>query len=415
MKDVIVIGAGPGGSTLATLLSQSGFQVSLLEKQCFPRFKIGESLLPRGNAVLKRSGVWTRIEQAGFPKKWAAEFTHGDGRERVHNVFAQGLLSGWDYTYQVDRARFDSLLLDHARSSGAEVLQPVQIREVREIPGRGWSITATDDSGQDHVLKARFLADASGRACVLARHLGLGKRDIQLPSRMAVFSHFTGVPRAKDRFGGDIRIVRIPRGWFWVIPIDAERTSVGLVFCQKDRPRGITAEAFFHDQIARHPLMRKWMAAARAQMEFHTDADFSYIHSSFAGDRHVLLGDAAAFLDPVFSSGVYLSLEAASSSADMISSALRKGKCLRRGEIRRYERNYLKRLKTMESLIRVFYDERQFPVFMNPRPLFQLPEAVNSIVAGHTLLPFALRWRYALFLGICKLNRYVDVVPPVSL
>lgn len=411
--DVITVGGGPAGSTAAAALAQAGCRVALCERESFPRFHIGESLLPAGNSIFHRIGVWDRIEASGFMRKAGAEFETADGESHVHNIFAKGLLPGNDYTYQVERSRFDTILLEHARECGATVRQPVQVVAAVE-DGDGWTVELSDGAR----LAASFLIDASGRANFLARSARIGKVDLPYARKIAFYAHYRGVERAPGEQGGNILITRWRDGWFWEIPLDAERTSVGLVATlQAYQEFAGDAEAFFAAAVQATPVVAKRLAAAgRIGDRLHTTTDYTYMYERFAGERFLLAGDAACFIDPVFSSGVYLAMQSGWQAASLIAGAVRRNRPLSRREQARYNRFFHRRVKVMRGLIDTFYDVRGIEVFLSPTDRLQLFAAVNSVVAGNTHLPWRLRWRYQLFLWIVALHRRTRrIVPALEL
>ncbi|MBC2594374.1 tryptophan 7-halogenase [Ruficoccus amylovorans] len=408
--DCLVIGAGPAGSAAGTLLAQAGKRVLIVERAQYPRFHIGESLIPAANRVLRKMNAWERVEQAGFVRKEGAEFTCGAGALRVHNRFRDGLIPGLDYTYQVERSVFDRLLLERAVEAGCELRQPVEAKSARWTGGC-WQVELAVD-GSTETVEADWLVDAAGRGRWLGRQLGIPTDPIPLPKRFAVYNHFRGVARAPEPEGGNIIITRVPGGWFWSIPLDTERTSVGLVLIPgEDRT---PPEELFHQRVAANPWMRKCMAQAETLDCFRVEADYSFVNRQFAGERWVMLGDAAGFIDPVFSSGVYLALESADLAVGEILRAA-PGKGLGGRARGRYERELRGRMRVMLDLIDVYYDEKSFAVFMSPTNRFSLFAAVNAVVAGYTRMPFRLKWRYKLFLTIARLNRRWRIAPPLKL
>ncbi|MEM8659694.1 MAG: NAD(P)/FAD-dependent oxidoreductase [Pseudomonadota bacterium] len=410
--DAVIIGAGPAGCTAAALLAEQGMSVRMVERDAFPRFKIGESLLPGGNAILKRIGVWDKMDDAGFIRKYGAEFVTGDGASRVHNVFADGLVPGLDYAYQVERSRFDKLLLDNAVEKGVELRQPCRVASVTEA-GSDWQVTLESDKLKETV-KATWLLDASGRAAFLGKRLKLMQDSIGYPKRFAVYNHFQGIPRRSGREAGNIVITRLSDGWFWAIPLDENKTSVGVVSTRKRdewADPDFTPETFFNNQISRTPFLADLMAQAQPCDDYHVTADYTYSFSDYAGPRHMLLGDAAGFIDPIFSSGVYLAMRSAAMAADSVLAAQKADRPLTQTEQNAYTLGLKKNVRVMRDLIEVFYDSESYSVFMAPSSRFKLFESVNSIVAGNSSPEFSINWRFRLFLLICKINRYLPLVP----
>lgn len=399
--DLLVIGGGPAGATVATLTARRGRRVALIERESFPRFHIGESLLPAGNPVLKRLGVWDDLLAGGFPRKYGADFLDASGTHAVHNIFARGLLPVDEHTFQVERSRFDALLLDKARAAGVVVLRD-----------RVSALESLDDSAcrlalaSGRKLRGGKIADASGRDCVLARALRIPCDSLPYPPKIAVYGHFTGVRRQEGRRGGNITIVRLPGGWFWSIPLDEVKTSVGVVApVSAYKAAKLAPEDWFAHCRDRSPFLREWMAHAERLGEVHVTADYTFQRSVFAGRHHFLVGDAAAFIDPIFSSGVCLAMGAAAEVADYLAEGERCHRPLPASITRAYTRTWKRRILTMRRLIEVFYDPAGSAVFLQPRNKCRLFDAVNSVVAGHTALPWAVAWRFRLFLAVVALNR----------
>jgi flavin-dependent dehydrogenase len=407
--DVLVIGGGPGGSTAAALARSKGLSVCLAEREEFPRFHIGESLLPMGNAVLRASGAWPKVEAAGFVRKHGAEFMVADGSAAREIVFSEGYVPGLDWTFQVERSRFDSILLEHARSLGADVRLGTTVRAL--LPSADFvTATLTRPGAEEARLTARWVVDAGGRENLYDNP---GKRSLEpahFPRRAAVYSHFEGVRRAAGTKGGNIIVVRLEDGWFWVIPISAERTSVGLVTSIGTLRQGPDPEVVFHATVAASAQLRHLMEGSRSVAPFRVTADYSYVRRHFAGPRVILAGDAAAFYDPIFSSGVYVALHSAQVALETIGRAHAARRPLSRLERRRYTRGLKKHCGVFRTLIDVFYDNDSFDVFMTPKPPLDLDRGLISIVAGHVRLTWPLWWRYKVFLAVCRLQKRLPIV-----
>ena len=408
--DVAVIGAGPAGSSAATRLAAAGLRVVVIEKETFPRFRIGESLLPHGNELLRETGVWPKIESAGFIPKYGASFHLADGSADKEVVFARGLVPGLDRTFQVERARFDALLLDHARETGAEVLLGTTVRAVSS-DDRGHTLSL-ESAGIASELTAGWVVDAGGRDLFFPSEL---KRELDpavFPKRVAIYSHFRGVARPAGDAAGHTVIVRLADGWFWIIPIDAERTSVGLVTTSEAmRAAQLPPSGVFNQSVASSAKLRELMAGAEPVMAFHVTADYSYFRRELAGKRFILAGDAGGFFDPIFSSGVYMACYSAKLAAALIVRAHRAGRVLTPFERRRYTRSIKSHAGVFQKLIAAFYDNDSFSVFMCPRPPFGLSPAITSIVAGHSRMIWPIWWRFRVFLLVCRLQRRWSLVP----
>lgn len=411
--DVLVIGGGPGGSCAAAFARLGGMSVCLAEREEFPRFHIGESLLPKGNAVLEACGAWPKIEAAGFVRKLGAEFMLADGSDAKEIVFAEGYVPGLGYTYQVERSRFDSILLEHARSLGADVRTGTTVSAVEARPDHV-AATLSPRQGPGSVITARWVIDAGGRENL---YDSPRKRECEppaFPKRAAVYSHFEGVERAEGGKGGNIIIVRLHDGWFWIIPISAERTSVGLVTSVEAMRRAGDPEAAFQSTVAGSARLRELMGRSRPVAPFRVAADYSYVRREFAFPRVVLAGDAAAFYDPIFSSGVYISTYSAQLAVEAIARAHAAGRPLSPPERRRYTRGLKAHCAVFRKLIEVFYDNDGFEVFMTQVPPLDLNRGLVSIVAGHARLTWPLWWRFKVFLAVCRIQRFLPIVKRIN-
>lgn len=401
--DVVIIGAGPAGSVAGAALARGGRRVAIVERLPFPRFKIGESLLPNGNKVLKEIGVWDKVCSAGFMRKNGAEFINATGTRHVINRFANGLAGGDGYTWQVERCRFDKLLLDHAVESGCTLFQPVSV--VKITAGETFVDVVLGDG---RTLRASHLLDAGGREHLAGKTFATGYDKIPYPPRLAIFNHFHGIPESPGDRYGNIIITRTGRAWTWNIPLDKEKTSFGVVAVVADyKASGLSPEAFFKKTVEGSPAMSGLMKDAVSADEFRLVADYTYSLKTFGGARWIAAGDAACFIDPIFSSGVYLALTSGLAAAKTLLAGPASAP-LPAGEIAAYTKRYKRGVRVMRELIEQFYDDHGCAVFLTPHPRYGIAAAVNSIVAGVTDSPFRVRWRYRAFILICKLNKFLN-------
>ena len=410
--DALVIGGGPGGSTTAGFLARQGRRVLLLEKEHFPRFHIGESLLPYNRQLFEELGVLPTLEAAGFVKKVGAQFHLGNGSQFVQFVFRQGRFTREPEAFQVERAPFDQLLLEHARACGAEVREGWTATRFAS-DADGVTTEARSDGGLTASFRSAFLVDASGRGNLTGNQEGLRVIHPRL-KKLAVFGHFTGVRLDDGEKAGDTVIVRLPNKWFWLIPLSPQKVSVGCVMDQEEFARAKeTPEAIFTRLCQSSVPMRERMQDARLVGAFHATSDFSYKNRRFVGRRLLRVGDAAAFMDPIFSSGVYLAMFSGKLAARAINESLAAGDDGSH-RLRRYERRVYNAMKFYWEMVENFYTTPFMEIFMAPREKFHLASAVNAVLAGELEGGWAMRWRMRLFFWIVKLQSGFPLVPRIS-
>jgi flavin-dependent dehydrogenase len=405
--DALIVGGGPAGSTAALVMARAGLRVRVLERTPFPRFHVGESLLPRNMALIRELGLEEVL--AGIPTvlKKGAEFILGDGGEPSLFPFTMGLLPGEKSSFNLERAPFDAGLLEAARQAGAEVREGVALRKILSLEdGR---VEAVTDEGE---VTARFLVDASGQSTLLGKHLGT-RRVLPHLKKIAYFGHFENVWRRPGDEGGYIVIVVCEEGWFWLIPLDETRMSIGLVMNAGEARRvGLPAERMLAWGISRCPVLRERTAAATFPAETHVVADFSYRCAPYAGPGYFLAGDAATFIDPIFSTGVCMGMMSGAEAGRAIIAATRGGE-----DVARLRRRYIRFIEQTSGpffrLVGLYYDHSFRELFLNGEGPLQVHRAAMSILAGNVFPrpAFALRWRFLLLRLFVRLNRHVRLVP----
>lgn len=412
--DVAIIGGGPAGAASGIQLARAGLQVTILEKEKFPRFCIGESLLPCGNDLLRELGVWDKIESAGYLKKFGADFCSGDG-SRLHRFwFKQNLGAAREYTFQVDRASFDKLLLDHARGHGCEVREQTRVCALEGADTDTLRLGCSGPDG-DYDLQARWVIDASGRNAFAGARVGLQRLPTLKSRRIAIYGHFEGVARNEGKAEGHIAIVRLRDTWFWFIPLAHGRTSVGVVIPKEKAGAGAgrRLEEIFQAAVEASSDAKARMAEARAVSPLAATGDYSWRFSSFATQRVILTGDAAGFLDPVFSSGVTLALKSALRASALLVKADAEQRPLKPSEQSSYTKEITRWMNEYSKIIRVFYTAAGFEVFMSPSPFLGIPRSIARLVGGDVVLGTADRARLKVFRMVCRLQSMMPIVPAI--
>ena len=409
--DAIVIGGGPSGSTVAARLAQRRRRVLLLEKERFPRFHIGESLLPCSMPLFDQLGVMPALHEHGFLPKYAAEFVTADGSLTRRYAFADGLIPGAPSAFEVDRSEFDHVLLENAARLGVEVREATAVTRF-EIRHDGVEVMARDEAGSETRCEAQLLIDATGQTSLLAGKLGMREMDLGLKN-FAVFSHFVGAWRHEGVREGDISVVLIPGGWWWVIPLADGRTSLGQVGPATMLRGRKPDEAYFHEQIAATPYLADRFAKATRVAPVRTISDYSYVSKKLAGDRFVLVGDAGAFIDPVFSTGVYLGMVGAFRAAEAVDAALSARRFSRR-EFIAYESWVKKQVDTYKKFVKGFYRPEFVELLMAPSDWLDLRAAITSLLAGFGVDRPEVNARVAVFIGLSKLNKRLELAPRLT-
>jgi flavin-dependent dehydrogenase len=407
--DVAIIGGGPAGSTAATLLARAGRRVIVCEREKFPRFHIGESLLPISMKTFTRLGVHEKFERAGFLRKYGVEMAGACSDAGVKFYFKDAYGSKIENSYQVPRAEFDQLLLDHAVENGAEVREETSVTNVAFFEDRVELQLQGKGSALENI-EARYVIDASGRHSVLGNHFKLKETYPHL-QKISIFAHYEGVKADHGRDGTLTRQLRATDRWFWYIPLPQGRSSLGVVLdTARFKEARKSPEDFLAESLAQQPFLARRMRHARRVTPAYASADFSYRQSRLTGDRWMLAGDAAGFIDPVFSSGVFLALLAGEECADTLHLVLEDPRKARR-LFARYEKLLRRVMKGYLRFVNAWYSREFIEVFLHPQDVLQIPPAVNAVLAGYIRGSFAIRWRMSAFYFIVWLQRYLPLCP----
>jgi len=325
--DVVVIGGGPAGSTVSTLMAQQGLKVQLLEREHFPRFHIGESLIPETYWVLKRLDMLPKMQQSHFVKKHSVQFVNALGRNSAPFYFADNKPHECSQTWQVVRSEFDKLMLDNAREHGVDVREGVRVHEVLFEDGRAVGVKIRDEDGTFREVRASVVVDASGQNGLIMNKLGLRVWDPML-NKGAIWTYWQGAYRDTGKDAGATLVIQTgnKNGWFWYIPLHDNITSVGVVAPfdylfkgRKDYPQT------YQDEVEGCPGVKERVGAATRVTGHFATKDYSYRSKQVAGDGWVLVGDAFGFLDPLYSSGVLLALKSGELAADAVVEGLKRG------------------------------------------------------------------------------------------
>ena len=410
--DVAIIGGGPAGSTAAGLLASAGRSVVLFEREKFPRFHIGESLLPFSMKAFARLGLDAKLSSAGFLKKYGGEIMGACSDTGTKFYFKDGYRSQTDHAYQVTRSDFDKLLLDHASQCGAEVHEEAPVEAV-EFSIDGVKLSVRSD-GETHSIRAHYVVDASGRTSVIGRHFQIKKTYNHL-QKLSIFAHYDGVSRPEGIDGTLTVLIRAVDRWFWLIPLTNERTSVGVVLDSETFRRSkLGADDFLEQALAEQASIAKRMIDARRVSKVHVEADFSYRSARLHGDRWLLTGDAAGFIDPIFSSGVFLAVFSGEKCADALNEVLDHPRTAKRS-FGRYERSVNRAMDVYLRFVNAWYTKEFIEVFLAPRNVLGIAPAVNAVLGGNVGNSFPIRWRMWVFYFLVWLQRYHPIAPKLTL
>ena len=379
--EVLVIGGGPAGSTAATLLTRCGRKVIFLEKAHHPRFHIGESLLPMNLPLFERLGVLDKVRAMGVFKP-GADFEADNERGYNTFAFARAIGSSPPHAYQVWRQDFDKMLFDHARATGADAREGHEVVAVEQVDARRSHVEVRVDNGSTYRITAQYIVDATGRDAFLSSKKHLRRKNPEHQSA-AIFGHFRGAEYRPGEDAGNISIYRFRDGWIWMIPLPNGVMSIGAV-CRpaylKQR-KGKTVDFLWETLRLNEGVRTRIEHAELIGDEVRVTGNYSYDSTRMGGPGWVMVGDAFAFLDPVFSSGVYLAMSGAEQAAAVVDQALREPKQEMRS-LRRLERRQRAGMARFAFFIYRFNSPIMDAMFRSPRNIWQVEQGVISMLAG---------------------------------
>jgi flavin-dependent dehydrogenase len=379
--DVVVIGGGPAGSTASTLCAKHGLKVQLFEREKFPRFHIGESLIPETYWVLQRLDMLDKLRAGKFVKKYSVQFVNADGKLSAPFYFWDNKPHECSQTWQVVRSEFDLMMLDNAREHGVDVHEETRVLEVLFEGERAVGVRIRGKDGRDREVRAKVVVDASGQSTFIAARLGLRLWDPVL-NMGSVWTYFEGARREPGRDEGASVVIQTPdrNGWFWYIPLHDNRVSVGVVapFNHLFGDRR-SHEQIFTDEVNRCAPVQERLAPGRRITGYFATKDYSYRSKQAAGDGWVLVGDAFGFLDPLYSSGVLLALRSGEYAADAIADGLKKND-LSGAQLGAWGENFNRGVDRMRRLVCEYYDGFSFGKFV--KNFGHLKNTVTDLLIG---------------------------------
>ncbi len=382
-SDVVVIGGGPSGSTAATLLAQSGLRVELFEREHFPRFHIGESMIPDTYNAIKRTGLHDKLQGSHFIKKYSVQFVDQRGRLSEPFYFWDNKPHESSQTWQVRRSEFDKLALDHAREQGVQVSEGARVLEVLFEGKQAVGVRVKPEDGPEREVRSKVVIDASGQSTLILDRFGLREWDPQL-KKAALWTYWKGAYRdnAKDEGATIVIQTEGKKGWFWYIPLHDDIISVGVVadhdYLLKNRASK-DYETIYFEEVAKAPGLQPRIKDATRCDIFRVQKEYSYRAKQAAGDGWCLVGDAFGFLDPLYSSGLLLAMTSGTMAADTIIAAFDRNDFSEQ-QLRSWEKPYLQGMDRIRRLVCEFYDGLSFGRFVKKHP--HLKGLVTDVLIG---------------------------------
>jgi flavin-dependent dehydrogenase len=379
--DVVVIGGGPAGSTASTLIAQQGYRVQLFERERFPRFHIGESLIPETYWVLKRLNMLPKMQASHFVRKYSVQFVNAHGRQSAPFYFWDNKPHECSQTWQVVRSEFDQMMLQNAREHGVEAQEGVRVLDVLFEGTRAVGVRIQTDDGTSREVRAKVVVDASGQSGMLMNRLKMRIWD-PLLNKGAIWTYWEGAYRDTGRDEGATVVIQTAdrQGWFWYIPLHNNRVSLGVVkpFDKLFQGRG-SHEAVYTEEVAATPAVGERLRDARRLTGYFATRDYSYRCERVAGDGWVVIGDAFGFLDPLYSSGVLLALRSGEMAADSIVEGLRSGDTSA-DQLGKFAPVLNQGIDRMRRLVCEYYDGFSFGGFVRENP--QLRGTITDLLIG---------------------------------